>query len=170
MRNNEVRCNLMLGSLGILILARKFLFGLLALGFLLSCTQTPQQRAENGTVLIVVGNANGIGRGSGFFVERDKIATNIHVVDSGMVFVVGRKKVYNIEKVTGYDPDRDLVILKVSGKGTPLERSEGQIGKPISVMGYPGGGYKVTKGKVHGIRKSDNQLRLVPPGFSSKQG
>ena len=149
---------------------RNFLFGLLALGFLLSCTQTPQQRAENGTVLIVVGNTDGsVGTGSGFFVERDKIATNIHVVDSGMVFAVGSKKVYNIEKVTGYDPDRDLVILKVSGKGTPLERSEGQVGEPISVVGYPGGGYKVTKGTVHGIRKSDKQLRLVAEGFPAKK-
>ena len=145
---------------------RKFLFGLLAVGFLLSCTQTPQQRAENATVLIVVGNTDSrIGTGSGFFVERDKIATNIHVVDSGMVFAVGRKKVYNIEAVTGYDSDRDLVVLKVSGKGTPLELSEGQIDDPIYVVGYPGGGYKVTKGKVHGIRKSDNQLRLVAEGF-----
>ena len=149
---------------------RKFLFSLLALGFLLSCTQPPQQRAENGTVLIVVGNTDGsVGTGSGFFVERDKIATNIHVVaDSGMVFAVGSKKVYNIEAVTGYDPDRDLVILKVSGKGTPLELSEGQIDEPISVVGYPGGGYKVTKGTVHGIRKSDKQLRLVAEGFPNK--
>ena len=71
---------------------RKFLFGLLVLGFLLSCRQTPQQRAENGTVLIVVGNTDSnVGFGSGFFVERDKIATNIHLVDSGMVFAIGRK-------------------------------------------------------------------------------
>lgn len=146
--------------------SRKFLFGLLALGVLLSCTQTPQQRAENATVLIVIGNTDGsVGTGSGFFVERDEIATNIHVVDSGMVFAVSRKKVYNIEAVTGYDLNRDLVVLKVSGKGTPLELSEGQIGKPIYVVGYPGGGYKVTKGKVHGIRKSDKRLRLVAKGF-----
>ena len=145
---------------------RKFLLGLLALGFLLSCTQTPEQHVKNATVLIIVGKVDGsIGKGSGFFVERDKIVTNIHVVDSGMVFAVSRKKVYNIEKVTGYDLDRDLVVLKVSGKGTALERSEGQIGEPISVVGYPGGEYKVTKGKVHGIRKSDKQLRLVPNGF-----
>ena len=149
---------------------RKFLFSLLALGFLLSCTQPPQQRAENGTVLIVTGDADSIGNGSGFFVERHKIATNIHVVDSArIVFAVGRKKVYNIEKVTGYDPDRDLVILKVSGKGTPLELSQGQVGEPISVVGYPGGGYEVTKGKVHGIRKSDKQLRLVAEGFPAKK-
>ena len=158
-----------LGDIAIMTYNRKFLFGLLALGFLLSCTQTPQQRAENATVLIVVGDADSrVSTGSGFFVEPDKIATNIHVVNSGMVFAVSKKKVYNIEAVTGYDPDRDLVILEVSGKGKPLELSEGQIGEPISVVGYPGGGYKVTKGKVHSIRKSDNQLRLIAEGFPDK--
>ena len=114
---------------------RKFLFGLLAFTFLLSaCTSTPQQivnteipkqvieKARNATVLIIDGNAEGnSGNGSGFFVAPDKIVTNIHVVaDAKIVFAVGRKKVYNIEKVIGYDPKYDLVILKVSGEGNPL--------------------------------------------------
>lgn len=145
----------------------KFLLGLLALAFLLSCTQTPQQRAKDATVLIIAADTSGnIGTGSGFFVERDKIVTNIHVVDNAkIVFAVGRKKVYNIEKVTGYNPERDLVVLRVSGKGKPLELSEGKIGDPIFAVGYPRGGYDRTAGNVHGIRKSDKQLRLVPEGF-----
>ena len=82
--------------------------------------------------------------------------------------LLAEKTVYNIEAVTGYNIDRDLVILKVSGKGIPLELSEGQIGEPISVVGYPGGGYDITEGTIHGIRGSDNQLRLVPNGFPNK--
>ena len=146
---------------------RKFLFGLLALVFLLSCTQTPEQRAKEATVLIIAGNADGsIGTGSGFFVEHDKIVTNIHVVGSArMVFAVGRKKVYNIENVTGYDPERDVVILKVSGKGKPLELNQGKIDESILAVGYPGGGYEVTEGTIHGIQGSNEQLRLVPQGF-----
>ena len=145
---------------------RKFLFGLLAFGFLLmSCTQAPEQRAKDATVLIITENTE-IGIGSGFFVQPDKIVTNIHVVDNAKrVFVVGRKKVYNIEGVTGYAPEHDLVVLQVSGQGEPLELSEGQIGDKISVLGYPGGGYKVTEGKVHGIRNSDKELRLVAREF-----
>ena len=142
-----------------------FLFSLLTLGLvtlLLSCTQTPEQRAKNATVLMVIGNADGsVGMGSGFFVKRDKIVTNIHVVDNArMVFAVGTKKVYNVEKVTGYDPKRDVVILKVSGKGNPLELGKGQIDDPIFVTGYPDGGYEKTIGTVIGIRQSDEQLRL----------
>ena len=146
---------------------RKFLFGLLVLGLLSACTQTPQQRAKDATVLIIVANADGnIGSGSGFFVQSDKIVTNIHVVAGKRVlFAVDTKKVYNIERVAGYAPEHDLVILRVSGKGKPLELSEGTIGEPVSVLGYPGGGYDRTKVTVHGIRKSDKQLRFVPEGF-----
>ena len=151
---------------------RKFLSGLLALVFLVACTQTPEQRAKEATVLIIAANADGnISSGSGFFVETDKIATNIHVVDSGrMLFAVGTKKVYNIEKVTGYDPERDLVVLKVSGKGKPLELGEGKIkkGDPIFAVGYPGGGYARTEGVIHGIRESDKELRLTTTDFPNK--
>ncbi|MXZ01252.1 tetratricopeptide repeat protein, partial [Candidatus Poribacteria bacterium] len=124
-------------------------------------------RVKAATVLIIAGNSNGnISSGSGFFVKPDKIVTNIHVVDSAkMVFVVGRKKVYNVEGVTGYTPEHDLVVLQVSGKGKPLELNEGQIGEPMYVVGYPRGGYKITEGKVHGIRESDKQLRLTSREF-----
>ena len=146
---------------------RKFLFGLLVLAFLLGCTQTPEQRAKDATVLIIAANAEGyIGSGSGFFVEPDKIATNIHVVAGAkIVFAVGTKRVYNIGKVAGYAPEHDLVVLKVLGKGKPLELGEGKIGESIFAVGYPGRAYKVTKGALHGIRKSDKQLRLVARDF-----
>lgn len=55
----------------------KFLLGLLALGILLSCTQTPEQiaeKAKNSTVKLVSRYPNREsppGEGSGFFVERD---------------------------------------------------------------------------------------------------
>ena len=151
---------------------RKFLSGLLALVFLLACTQTPEQRAKEATVLIIAANADGnISSGSGFFVKPDKIATNIHVVDSGrMVFAVGTKKVYNIENITGYAPEHDLVVLKVSGKGKPLELSKVKTKRddPIFAVGYPGGEYDCTEGTVHYIRESDKQLRLSTADFPNK--
>ena len=159
---------------------RQFLFGLLAFTFLLSaCTSTPQQivdteipkqiieKARNATVLIVLGKTDGDStNGSGFFIAPDKIVTNIHVVaDAKIVFAVGRKKVYNIEKVIGYDPKYDLVILKVSGEGNPLLFGEAKVDNPIFAVGYPDGGYDRIEGTVHGIRKSDNVLRLTFKGF-----
>ncbi len=74
----------------------KFLLILLiTLGFILSCAQAPQQitektlaptensatkKAEGSTVLLVSRNGKSEPLGSGFFVDKDKIATNIHVV------------------------------------------------------------------------------------------
>ena len=159
---------------------RIFLFGLLAFTFLLSaCTSTPQQivdteipkqvieKARNATVLIVSGGTHSnAANGSGFFVASDKIVTNIHVVtDAKIVFAVSEKKVYNIEKVIGYDPKYDLVILKVSGEGNPLPFGEAKVDDPIFAVGYPGGGYDRIEGTVHGIRKSNNILRLTFKGF-----
>lgn len=55
------------------------------MGFLLSCTQTPEQIAEKGsdsTVHLFTEDAEGqrVSIGSGFFVRHSQIATNIHVV------------------------------------------------------------------------------------------
>ncbi len=91
---------------------RKFLLDLLVLGLLLSaCTQTPQQRAKDATVLMVIGNAEGtVSYGSGFFVERDKVVTNIHVVDSArIVFAVGRKKFTTLKRLL--DTLRNMTLL-----------------------------------------------------------
>ena len=121
------------------------LSGCFALGFLLSCAtnvkqQTiqieksfaqpnlEQQIAEIGkaaTVLLVGKAADGTGfTGSGFFVQRDLVVTNIHVLSG----IHGKSYYWNVESInppTQYiikgvmasDPNRDLVILKVEGKG-----------------------------------------------------
>ena len=64
-------------------------------------------------------DANGqpISLGSGFFVRNGQIATNLHVVEGaarGYAKLVGQKTKYDIEGITAIDPQRDLVILKVS--------------------------------------------------------
>ena len=160
---------------------RKFLFSLLILGFLCSCTQTPEQITEKvrkATVKLVDHNG---GTGSGFFIAPDMIVTNIHVVAGDQnVSVFGKDSkgtvVYNIEKVIGSDPAHDLVILQVSGKqkGIPLSLSNCQIGEPIFVAGYPkgaghpkGGKYKISGGIVYD--NSDTNIRLdakIYPGNS----
>ena len=69
---------------------RKSIFVLLTLGFLFSCAPTPQQIVPKKLVIPPVDSVSekvkdstvrlvGLrGIGSGFFVARDKIATNIH--------------------------------------------------------------------------------------------
>ena len=144
-------------------LKRKSLLGLLALGFLLSCTQSPEEKVRNATVHVTRELTDRPTGGSGFFIEPDQIVTNIHVIAGDepvyVTDIVGT--MYHIEGVIGSDPKYDLVILKVSGKGTPLSLSNGRIGEPIFVAGYPlGGEYEITGGAVHGIRDSDEYIRL----------
>lgn len=109
--------------------------------------------------------------GSGFFVDTDKIATNIHVVDShGLVFVklLNNDSIWEVEEVSAFDIKHDLVVLKISGEGTPLPLGDSdkvQSGEPVVAVGYPDGKYKVTAGNVHGIQNSDKLL-----GTTTKQG
>ena len=114
-----------------------------------------------------------LARAAVFFIEPDKIVTNIHVVnDPIIVFAVGTKNVYNIEGVIGSDSEYDLVILQVSGKGEPLPLGKGRINEEIFAVGYPGGGYEITSGTIHNIRAkelsltSDNGGTVLPQGIS----
>ena len=170
----------------------KLLLIFLALGFLLSCTQTPEQIAKKGrgsTVHLMIAEVDRLiplgdvivlrpkELGSGFFVDRDKIATNIHCV-TGVTKIraklVGTETFYDIEGITASDPKNDLVILKVAGKGTrlPLGDSDAiQVGESIIAVGNPTGGEEgqISYGKVYNRRDSDKWLRLklrLSPGNS----
>ena len=106
------------------------------------------------------------GNGSGFFIQQNLIVTNIHVVakDSSVsAELVGANTVYTVEGVAAFDAKNDLVILKITGKGTPLLISASdliQSGDIIQVVGYPSAKYEVTEGTVHGILYSNKWIRM----------
>ncbi len=173
---------------------RHFLMTLLSLGLFFACIHLPAQQVDNqsaekakrSTVHLITAERirefklvdgspfNVIrpdgGLGSGFFVDRDKIATNIHCV-AGYTKIgaklVGAETFYDIEGVIASDPENDLVILKVAGKGPkPLSFGDSdavQNGEPIAAVGNPEGGIegKITHGKVYNRRDSDKWLRLA---------
>ena len=154
---------------------------LIFLGILFSCAQVPQQIAEetpvsairaaseaerNSIVRLVTWHLEGMGAGSGFFVGDDKIVTNIHVI-AGSPFVyaklVDEETVWAIEGVEAFDAKNDLVVLKVSGEGVPLELGKSdtvKIGDPVTTLGFPETQYKVTEGTIHGTRNSDKWIRM----------
>ena len=84
---------------------------------------------------------------------------------------VEKKTFLQIEGVTAYDVKNDLVILKVAAEGTPLpigNSNEVKIGPSITIpsyrppttfMGIRGKSYRIKKGKIYSIRKSDKWLR-----------
>ncbi len=106
--------------------------------------------------------------GSGFFVDTDKIATNIHVVaQPGSVFVKLRdkEKICAVEGVTAFDVENDLVILKIGDEGMPLFLGDNeaiQEGEPVVVIGYPNKKYKVIKGTIRGAPNGDEWLWMTP--------
>ena len=114
--------------------------------------------------------------GSGFFVDEDKIATNIHnVARSGPVFVKlsDKKTICAIEGVTAYDVENDLVVLKIAGEGTPLPLADSdkvQSGERVTAIGYPNGKYKVTQGTIQSIRNTDKWLRMKVELFGGNSG
>ena len=154
------------------------LLSLLILAVLFSCARVPQKIIEvpeersSFTVIRVEGR---YGAASGFFVEPDKIATNIHVVaHPGPVFIksADEKEIWTVEGVTAFDVKNDLVILKIAGEGTPSLLGDSDavaVGDTVIATGYPGGTYKVTKGIVHRVRSNDKwlQMQIALSGGSS---
>ena len=112
---------------------------------------------------------------SGFFVEKDKIATNIHsVAKTGPVYVTLRNEeaIWKVEEVTAFDVENDLVILKIAGEGIPLPLGDSNVlqsGELVVAVGYPGGRYKVTTGVIDSIRNGGKSIwmKVVISGGNS---
>lgn len=158
----------------------KFLFCLLILGlcFSHSYAQETAEKSEVPTeidlisdkvkdsiVRIVGGNISTGGMGTGFFVDRDKIVTNIHVVAVPGFYtakLMNSQTVWRIEEVTAFDIENDLVALKIADEGTPLpfgNSDKVQIGESIYAVGFPTN-YKVTKGTIQGTLKNNKWFRM----------
>ncbi len=134
-------------------------------------TLTAELASEKGrasVVRVTSGNLVRIGAGSGFFVQPDKIATNLHVIaQPGPIFakLSGEDAIWMVEGVTAYDMENDLVILKIVGEGIPLPLgSSGAVkrGETVYAIGYPGGrGYKLTEGIVKNSQYQDEWLQTT---------
>jgi len=126
-------------------------------------------------VLLVMEDNNGqpISLGSGFFVKKNLIATNFHVVEgasSGYAKIIGKQKKYEIKGIVGLDKKRDLVILEVNSlKITPLKLGNVEniaIGDEIFAIGNPKGlEGTFSKGIVSGMRQvgSDSLMQITAP-------
>lgn len=109
-----------------------------------------------------------IGAGSGFFVQPDKIVTNLHVIARpGPIFakLSDDETIWNVEGVTAYDMENDLVVLKIVGEGVPLSlgnSDDARKGEPIYAIGYPGGGaYKLTAGTIRSSQYKGKWLQTT---------
>ena len=113
---------------------------------------------------------------SGFFVARDQIATNFHVLEGAMsvaVKHVDTDAAYTIEGITAFDEKNDLAVLKVSEEGIPFHLGNSETVQKkarICAIGYDGDKENRAAATVRCIEKNDKWLRLhIPaagPGWS----
>jgi len=140
--------------------------------------QTAQEiarKAFGSTVLLVMEDTNGqpFSLGSGFFVRNGEVASNLHVVEGaarGYAKIIGQKTKYDIEGITAVDPERDLVVLKISGAragAVTLGNSESvQVGETVYAIGNPQGlEGTFSQGIVSSIREAgtDKLLQITAP-------
>ena len=151
---------------------------LVSTGMSSAYAQTAQEiakKAFGSTVLLVMEDAKGqpLSLGSGFFVRDGQIASNLHVVEGaarGYAKLVGQKTKYDIEGATAVDPERDLVVLKISAAGSPvlsLGSSDAvQVGESVYAVGNPQGlEGTFSQGIVSSIREVgiDKLLQITAP-------
>lgn len=85
------------------------------------------QKVFPSVVLLAMSDSKGqpISLGSGFFVQQDVIATNVHVIagaSGGYARLIGQKAKLDIAGIVGIDAKRDLVLLKINGGRAPSLR------------------------------------------------
>ncbi|WP_143323753.1 S1C family serine protease, partial [Candidatus Pelagibacter communis] len=100
------------------------------------------------------------GLGSGFFISRDEIITNYHVIENAMsISVTDKFKKRSSAVVVKKDLKRDLALLKTNTTGKPVTFYDGQLkqGEMVEALGHPKGRkFSLTKGWISAIRKESS--------------
>lgn len=127
---------------------------------------------ENSPAVVVVASLDREGKpmgiGSGFIVREDGvIVTNYHMINmaADIKIKIGNK-VMNAEGLLHVDPENDIAILKVEGKGYPKARigdaNKAQVGEKVYVIGSPKGlENTISEGILSGIREVDSERKIL---------
>ncbi len=133
------------------------------------------KQAFPSVVMLVMEDDNGqpLSLGSGFFVRKDIVATNLHVVEGatgGYAKIVGKKQKYDITGYIAIDRKMDLVLLKINKVKAPTvtlgDSSKIAVGDEIFAVGNPKGlEGTFSKGIISAIRKieEDTLLQITAP-------
>jgi V8-like Glu-specific endopeptidase len=125
--------------------------------------------------MLVMEDATGqpLSLGSGFFVRKDTVATNLHVLagaTKGYAKIVGQKPKYDIIGFVAIDKQRDLVLLRIKDANAPGlllgDSSTVAVGDEIFVIGNPQGlEGTFSKGIVSAVRSigQDSLLQITAP-------
>ncbi len=96
------------------------------------------------------------GLGSGFFISKDEVLTNYHVIEGASnISIIDQNKKRSSAVVMKTDLKRDLALLKTNMQGNPVEFYSGQLkqGAGVEALGHPKGfKFSLTKGSISAIR------------------
>ena len=108
--------------------------------------------------VVIVKTENGLG--SGFFISKDEILTNYHVIENATsISVTDKYKKRSSAVVIKKDLRRDLALLKTNTTGKPVKFFDGQLkqGEMVEALGHPKGRkFSLTKGWISAIRKESS--------------
>src|ERR1700687_1264915 len=129
------------------------------------------RRIKPSAVAIETFDARGekLSRGSGFFIDVDRIVTNRHVIEGAYRAEVHLNSgyAYQVRSVAAVDAEGDLALLKIDAppnlvRPLSLDRTSPQEGESIVVIGNPFGlEGSVTNGIVSAVRDIPGFCRII---------
>jgi tetratricopeptide (TPR) repeat protein len=110
-----------------------------------------------------------VSRGSGFFIDTDRIVTNRHVLDGAHRAEIHSStgNIYPVKAVLAIDAEGDIALLKIDApagliRPLPLDKTSPQEGESIVVIGNPLGlEGSVTNGIVSAVRDIPTFGRII---------
>ncbi|HEX9544606.1 MAG TPA: trypsin-like peptidase domain-containing protein, partial [Pyrinomonadaceae bacterium] len=129
------------------------------------------RRIKPSAVAIETFDAHGeqLSRGSGFFIDSDRVVTNRHVIENAYRAEVHSYNgyVYPVKGVVAVDAEGDIAVLRVEApagqvRSLSLDRTSPQEGESIVVIGNPFGPEgSVTNGIVSAVRDIPTFGRII---------
>jgi len=129
------------------------------------------RRIKPSAVAIETYDARGekLSRGSGFFIDTDRVVTNRHVIEGAIRAEVHSSagNVYPVKGVLAVDAEGDIALLKIEAppnqiRPLALERTSPQEGESVLVIGNPFGlEGSVTNGIVSAVRVIPTFGRII---------
>ncbi len=129
------------------------------------------RRIKPSAVAIETFDARGekLSRGSGFFIDVDRVVTNRHVIDNAYRAEVHSSdgSIYPVKAVLAVDAEGDIALLSVEAppdkvRPLPLDRTSPQEGESVVVIGNPFGlEGSVTNGIVSAVRDIPTFGRII---------
>lgn len=129
------------------------------------------QKFSKSTVLIETSG----GSGTGFFIEKNVVVTNNHVI-AGAGWITIKTvdgKVYDVTTILASSERPDLALLKVDVKGTALKKNEHGVrdGEPVYTIGAPMGIFPcISDGIVMKRSHMDGDMEYILSNFHAIGG